>query len=221
MTRVLLPLPDAARCLFWLCAAVLCVALTFLALDAHEAIREATATAQAAKVALVDTRKEIKGTMQNTNAILIQAGLASDEVRRAAISQRRYWDDNSKKFGILLDKTETLVAKATEATEHIDAETVASLKELQVSLRGVTSAMAKVEALAANPDNAATQASMREAMEETASSMRAAHASMDEVQAVATYYRKTLTKPAGFARTLIELVFGPAWKAVVAVRTGR
>lgn len=214
-------LPDAARSLFWLCAAVLCTALTFLALDAQDTLRETTATAQAARIAIVDTRKEIKGTMQNSNAILIQVGLASDEARRAAISQRHYWDDNSRKFGQLLDRTDALIVKATEATEHIDAEAVASLKELQVSLRGVTSAMAKVEALAANPDNAETQAKMREAMVEFTASMKAAHASMDEVQAVATHYRKTLTKPAGFVKTLLGLVFGPAWKAVMAARAGR
>ena len=212
---------DYARASFWIAAAWAALTLSFFLNDATTTAREVTGAATEVRSMVYSSRRQTDEILKEVNRMTITTHQVLEISKRAAEEQQKYWADSSKKFGALLDQTNNLVVAATRATEHIDTEAVASLKELQVSLKGVTSAMAKVEALAANPDNVETQANLRQATEELAGAIKAAHGSMDEVQAVATHYRKTLTKPAGFAKTLIELVFGPVWKAVLAARAGR
>lgn len=58
--------------------------------------------------------EDLHGTSQNLNAVLIQAGLTSDEVRRAATEQRTYWAKNSV-------ETHRLLSDLDSAAKHADA----------------------------------------------------------------------------------------------------
>lgn len=49
-----------------------------------------------ADVAIKNTNKRVSDTAQNTNAVLIQLGLAADQAQQAAREQRVYWSENSQ-----------------------------------------------------------------------------------------------------------------------------
>lgn len=57
-------------------------------------------------------KRGITGTFSNLNAILLQVGIASDELRRASEKQNAYWDVTSKD----LSKTVALANKVLEST---------------------------------------------------------------------------------------------------------
>jgi hypothetical protein len=62
---------------------------------------------------LADAQKRMDGTSQNLNAVLIQWGLASDALRRAAITQTAYGDQIAR-------NTRTLTVSASKVVEDLD-----------------------------------------------------------------------------------------------------
>jgi hypothetical protein len=62
-------------------------------------------------VTMIEARRDLHNSAQNTNAMLIQLGLASDEVRRAAQEQRTYWNKTSKETAETVTAVRSLVAR--------------------------------------------------------------------------------------------------------------
>src|SRR6266550_8297298 len=66
--------------------------LVFLALQVKTTGRKVDAAIDEMTQTTAEARKRLIDSSQNLNAILIQSGLAADEVRRAATEQRQYWN---------------------------------------------------------------------------------------------------------------------------------
>ena len=89
--------------------------------------------------AMLDTQAEIHGSIQNTNAVLIQLGLASDEWRQASIEQRTQLLKTSKETTLAVHDLRTMIAHydadAVKLGEQLDA-VGPGLKEATRALKG-------------------------------------------------------------------------------------
>lgn len=210
-----------ARFAFWCAMVYVGLALGNLLVDLRVTSHEMTLAAEETRALVYDTRVRLVHTSANTNAILIQLGLASDEARLAATSQRRYWDENSRQFHATLVQAEATLKQMADSTRHMDEETTVALRELQTSLKHTTATLDHMDALVSDPNNKATIANLEKATQEVAGATENLRVTTEHVEHVTAYYEKKLTKPVGFVRTLVEVLLGPAWKVVVAARTGK
>lgn len=210
-----------ARLALWCSLVYAALALGNLLVDLRVTSHEVALTAEETRALVYETRLRVTYTSSNVNAILVQLGLASDEARRAAVSQRRYWDENSQQFHATLVQAEATLKQMADSTRHMDEETTVALRELQSSLKRTTETLDHMDALVSDPNNRATIANLEKATREVASATDNLRETTEHVERVTSYYEKKLTKPVGFVRTLIEVLLGPAWKVVVAARTGK
>ncbi len=67
-----------------------------------------------------DDPRGIKGTFSNANAILVQIGLASDELRRSSMTQREYWDTISKEAVESMHKTNEVLSHLNMVAESLN-----------------------------------------------------------------------------------------------------
>lgn len=86
---------------------------------AHVLLQQSTLVTQ-------NANRRISDTSQNLNAILIQAGLAADQVQQASREQKKYW-------------------------ENISGDTDKALKSLNAGARGLDQNMSDLHALLADP----------------------------------------------------------------------
>jgi hypothetical protein len=73
--------------------AFLCVCLGLAGLEARKATVGLEATDEAAKNFIVDTQQQVHVVGNNTNHLIVEAGLTAKEARLAATSQRQFWDN--------------------------------------------------------------------------------------------------------------------------------
>lgn len=94
----------------------------------------------------------LKGTFSNTNAILVQAGLAMDELRRASKKQSIYWDktgeDITKTIGLANDLITTTNGAAATLDKTIAkvgdgpiAESTAALRDMRSLIKSTESSV--------------------------------------------------------------------------------
>src|SRR5690348_7999725 len=62
----------------------------------------------------------IQGTFSNLNAILVQAGLAADQLRRAAQKQEDYWNKTGLQIQDSVDELSDAMGKANKALGDLD-----------------------------------------------------------------------------------------------------
>jgi DNA repair ATPase RecN len=116
--------------------AVRMTVVTFLALccavvwHVDQAARELGPAAAEWRSAAVNANKRVSDTAQNANALLVQLGLASDEVRRAAIEQRRSLRRTDRQVA-------GLMASADQAVRDLDG-TINGLNQSQAAIAGKT-----------------------------------------------------------------------------------
>ena len=84
----------------------------------------------------VEAQRRLVDTSQNTNALLIQLGLTADELRRAAQTQTRYWDETGKKTAEIATE---LQGASTQLNKEILPRTEVLLADSDAELLGVGS----------------------------------------------------------------------------------
>lgn len=62
----------------------------------------------------------IQGTFSNLNAILVQTGLAADELRVAAQTQEKYWNKTSKDLNDTIAKVDLLLESGDQTTKTLN-----------------------------------------------------------------------------------------------------
>lgn len=67
----------------------------------------------------------IRGTLANTNAILLQVGLAANELRIASHNQTEYWDQLNKRAHATLDKLDRIADNVEKTTRNTEVLTSA------------------------------------------------------------------------------------------------
>lgn len=171
--------------------------------------------------------KDLHGISQNTNAALIQIGLTTDEVRRAAIEQRRYWNETSKETtktiasvhdliehtdrnineGLLPDAA-SLVSETHRNVVQIGESTDVALKSLDGTLEQLTVAAAAMTRQAENPDIQKTVAAL-------ASTTQNISVATENLSAASKDIRDRvhqMTKPASMAVRIGSTLLGVAAK---------
>jgi uncharacterized protein YoxC len=76
--------------------AIFFVVATIVLVIAGHSIRSTNAEIHGLVQDIRKDEKDIRPTLQNVNAILIQVGLAADELQDASRKQNAYWDANSQ-----------------------------------------------------------------------------------------------------------------------------
>ena len=84
--------PFVKTAVFAVPFAFLCVCLSMVGLEARKAVIGFESTDAAAKNFIVDTQQQVHVVGNNTNHLIIEAGLTAKETRLAATSQRQFWD---------------------------------------------------------------------------------------------------------------------------------
>lgn len=122
------------RCTLLICgiAATLSVAVFFWRLSALAA--DARSTVAESHILLSNADQRISDTSQNLNAVLIQWGLASDELRRASIEQRTYLRATSKQAVELMKHANQVVATLDVTAQHLNANQDKVAEKLSVAL---------------------------------------------------------------------------------------
>lgn len=117
-------------------ACLVLLALLFVAGGVYRVVRDADALVKEANTRMV-------GTSQNLNALLIQAGLAMDNVRRASESQKAV----STKTLALLDSANALLLHTQKNTDEITLHTVQAMDGVKPVLAQLTLTLQDVNKL--------------------------------------------------------------------------
>lgn len=215
---------NALKAGLLLAASFALVCLGIFALQASQAVRSvagnssrvsehADALIASLNATFDDPRQGIKPTLQNVNAILLQAGLATGEVQGAAREQRAYWNtigSNSSNLIADLDKaakqadrTVDTVNLAVNAITNATVSTLDSVPPTLVranqGLEAATRTLNDTNLILESPTIPATQANIQ-----TISS-NAAHTS-----ATIDSFATRITKPASFIKQLVLRLAGSA-----------
>ena len=122
---------------FYACICLVTATLLALVLiSVRQTVVTANSALQDTRELVQETQRRIIDTSKNTNALLIQAGLAADNARRASESQEFY----HRRLSTLLDETETSLKALSAAIEHTDttlnntllAQAAATLKSTEL-----------------------------------------------------------------------------------------
>ena len=132
-------LRNALLCLF---LALLCV-LTAQAIYTLERFNEASA---AATSAIQETQRRVAHTSANLNAVLIQAGLAADQLRRASERQGEY----STRLIAALDETTNMVREGRKTLE-------VAREQIEANGKAVEKAVASIDGVARETQNRVSQ----------------------------------------------------------------
>lgn len=100
-----------------------------------------------------DDPRGLKGTFSNTNAILVQAGLAMDELRRASNKQSAYWDRTGEDITKTIQLANELITTSNGAAATLDktiakvgdgpiAESTAALKDVRSLIKSTENSVA-------------------------------------------------------------------------------
>ena len=103
--------------------AFLCVCLGLAGLEARKATIGLEATDEAAKNFIVDTQQQVHVVGNNTNHLIVEAGLTAKEARLAATSQRQFWDNEvpvlAARANGTFDRTDALLASAATSASNM------------------------------------------------------------------------------------------------------
>src|SRR5438128_11281385 len=102
--------------------------LVFLALQVKTTGRKVDAAIDEMTQTTAEARKRLIDTSQNLSAILIQSGLASDEIRRAAIDQRKYWNEAGAHTVAAVAQVQQTTKSVDESQKQVAQATVLSLQ---------------------------------------------------------------------------------------------
>src|SRR5438552_17777020 len=100
--------------------------LVFLAMQVKTTARKVDAAIDEMTQTTTEARKRLVDTSQNMNAILIQSGLAADEVRRAATEQRQYWNQAGAETVAAIRQIQHTTKSVDETQKYIAQDTVLS-----------------------------------------------------------------------------------------------
>lgn len=164
-----------------------------------------------AKTATGQASNDLHGSVQNLNAILLQAGLATDEARRAATEQRKYWnltaeqtDKTVRAFRQLVDRTDrqlndTLLPNLSDQFEATSATAQASLSAVTQSADALTARL-----------NDPNITSLALHLDQTAANVEIATGHLANASADVEKKVHQLTKPASFAVRVGKALLGVA-----------
>jgi hypothetical protein len=119
----------------------LCLFLVVGVQTLTEIKKAATATTELAE----ESKKRVEHTSQNLNAILIQAGLASDEARRASIEQRQYLKTLNKQVSQDLVQFHRVLVAAEKTINKVGQESELTVAALRPVLVQTESTLAEAE----------------------------------------------------------------------------
>jgi hypothetical protein len=189
----------------------LCIAIGFAFVaaglflqDLRKAAVELQKTAIATTSLVQEAHARVMGTSQNLNAILLQVGMASDEVRRASVEQRAYWNqlgDESVKF--LQDSRVTIDALQTTATDadrdlaRISDSTVEALDSVPPAMQSATKTL-----------DASTKAVSDAAKILESPTIPETQQHIDNISSSLDVWVKRVTKPASVVKSVIWKILG-------------
>jgi hypothetical protein len=170
--------------------------------------------------AIVQMSTDLHGTSQNANAALLQIGLTTDELRRAAGEQRLYWNQTSKQtektvaaLRQLIDRTDknlndhafpavNALLKESNAWLNLTADDADKLTAAgNATLDAATHSLDTLNQQIADPHIIETLGHLDDAMQAFADASKHADHTV-------AYYDQQLTRPAGFFKTLLKGFFG-------------
>lgn len=120
------------------------------------ALSSASRTLKGVDSALNDPDKGIRGTLQNTNAILIQVGLTADEIRRTSMEQRVAARKVDEKILDTVGHVNVLADSAVYDLHATSLDVRTVLNRLPPLLDATTAAVNSTNELVSNSDIAAT-----------------------------------------------------------------
>lgn len=200
---------------------LLCLGLLRLEEQIQLTAQELHKTAEAATSLTLEAHGRLVGTSQNLNAILLQAGLASDEVRRASMEQRKYWNQAGAQTVQLLGAASSAVDGLNTATHDLDNSigkitdsTVLAmdaipptLKALQQPLEASTRTLNDASLILESPTIAATMANVQHTTE-----------TIDHSTKTIDTFLTRITKPASVVKTVLWKLLGLAPETAVALK---
>jgi hypothetical protein len=192
---------QAAKFAMMVC---LCLFLIVGIQTLREIKKAATATVELAE----ESKKRVEHTSQNLNAILIQAGLASDEARRASIEQRQYLKTLNRQVSqdlvqfhrvlVAAEKTINKVGQESELTvaalRPVLVQTESTLAEAQNTLEQLTKTTANLATTTGDPNIPKIIAHT----EKTTDNLAAASVDVKESTGMLKEKVKDITKPANW-----------------------
>ena len=143
--------------------AFLCVCLGLAGLEARKATIGLEATADAAKNFIVDTQQQVHVVGNNTNHLIVEAGLTAKEARLAATSQRQFWDNEvpvlAARANGTFDRTDALLASFRKTSDGLDADLTTITNDITDTTTTLKPALVATAAAATSASNMAQQAS--------------------------------------------------------------
>lgn len=198
--------------------AILFAVLTF---QVRETGRKVNTALDQVTQTTVEARRRIADTSQNLNAILVQTGLAADEMRRAATDQKSYWDQAGKQTVSALQKTNNVLDEAqrtlyslNNSQQQIANATVRSLAGAPAAIEASTDAMKQ----AATDLQTVNQILGDAHIPATLAHVDATMAHLDSSTAAIDVAVKRWTKPGSMLKSLFMGVLDPASKLAVIVK---
>ena len=117
-------LPFVKVAVFAVPFAFLCVCLGLAGIEARRATVGLEATDEAAKNFIVDTQQQVHVVGNNTNHLIVEAGLTAKEARLAATSQRQFWDNEvpvlAARANGTFDRTDALLASFRKTSDGLN-----------------------------------------------------------------------------------------------------
>jgi len=137
--------------------AAVCCGLFFWQL--RNTARELQFSVRDGDAAIRDVQRRLDDTSQNLNAALIQAGLATDEARRASVEQRQYWSRISQETIALIGDADRTINGLNETQAGVGRDlhgtsqaAEAALQEVAPLLRELQKTTARANVLAGDPN---------------------------------------------------------------------
>jgi ABC-type transporter Mla subunit MlaD len=141
-------LVTVAKVAMYTAAAFCLFAAGILLLQMQEAARKMDQAISQGSQVVGEAQRRLVDTSQNLNALLIQLGLTSDELRRAAVEQRVYWNKAGAETVSALQRTNDVLRQVEETTHSVDESqksistaTVTALQALPQAAQASTAAM--------------------------------------------------------------------------------
>jgi ABC-type transporter Mla subunit MlaD len=126
---------------------------------------------------VVESQTRMVGTSQNLNAILIQVGLATDNVRRASETQSQV----SKKTLALLDNANDLLAHTQANTDEITLHTVQTMDAVRPVFESVGATTVAANKLLSDPNIPLILQNLNDTSKETTATMQQVTGTMANV----------------------------------------
>ncbi len=178
--------------------------------------RELQVSIQDGDAAIKDVQRRLDDTSQNLNAALIQAGLATDEARRASVEQRQYWSRISQETIALIGDADRTVNGLNETQAGVGRDFHGTSQEAEAALKEVAPLLRELQGTAARANSLVGDPNIGRSIQSFASSAENLDRTMVSVAGVAHDVQARvhdLTKPRKWVVTVGEKLLDWAFKA--------